>query len=298
MSVAHGRRPRAFPPTLDVVCRATDYKTARPSPMRLSSKAQRVRQVMTERVQVGGLQVAKALYDFVNNEAIPGTGIAADKFWAGADAVIHDLAPKNRALLAKRDELQAKIDAWHQARAGQAHDAAAYKAFLQEIGYLLPEPADFQASTQNVDEEIARMAGPQLVVPVTNARFALNAANARWGSLYDALYGTDVISEEKGCEKVGPKGYNPKRCKKVIEYARHVLDRCAPLKKGSHVGSTGYAVKGGDLVVTLKDGSTSKLADKDQFVGYQGEAKNPSSILLVHNGLHLDLTINRATPIG
>src|SRR5574343_809618 len=174
----------------------------------------------------------------------------------------------------------------------------AYRAFLEKIGYLVPVPQGAKATTTNVDAELAKQAGPQLVVPILNARYALNAANARWGSLYDALYGTDVISEEKGCEKIGPKGYNPKRGKKVIEYARHVLDRTAPLKKGSHVGSQGYAVKGGDLVVTLKDGSTSKLADKDQFVGYQGAAKSPSSILLVHNGLHLDLTINRATPIG
>ena len=149
---------------------------------------------MTEHVQVGGLQVAKVLFDFVNNEAIPGTGLSAEKFWAGAEKIINDLAPKNKALLSKRDTLQAQIDAWHQARKGQAHDAVAYKAFLQEIGYLLPEAADFQLSTQNVDEEIARMAGPQLVVPVMNARFALNASNARWGSLYDALYGTDAVS--------------------------------------------------------------------------------------------------------
>ena len=156
---------------------------------------------MTEHVHVGGLQVAKVLFDFVNNEAIPGTGLNADQFWAGADKVIHDLAPKNKALLAKRDDFQARIDTWHQTHAGQAHDAVAYKAFLQDIGYLLPEAADFQATTQNVDDEIARMAGPQLVVPVMNARFALNASNARWGSLYDALYGTDAISEADGAEK-------------------------------------------------------------------------------------------------
>ena len=151
---------------------------------------------MTDRVQVGSLQVAKVLHDFINERAIPGTGVDAAAFWSGVEALIKDLAPKNKALLAKRDDFQAQIDAWHQARAGQAHNAAEYKAFLQEIGYLLPEPADFQATTQNVDEEIATMAGPQLVVPVMNARFALNAANARWGSLYDALYGTDAISEE------------------------------------------------------------------------------------------------------
>ena len=181
---------------------------------------------MTEHVQVGGLQVAKVLFDFVNNEAIPGTGVSAEQFWGGAEKIINDLAPKNKALLAKRDALQAQIDAWHQARKGQAHDAVAYKAFLQDIGYLLPEAADFQASTQNVDDEIARMAGPQLVVPVMNARFALNASNARWGSLYDALYGTDAISEAGGAEK--GKGYNKVRGDKVIAFARAFLDEAAP----------------------------------------------------------------------
>ena len=195
---------------------------------------------MTEHVQVGGLQVAKVLFDFVNNEAIPGTGLTADKFWADADKVIHDLAPKNKALLAKRDDFQARIDGWHQARAGQPHDAVAYKAFLQDIGYLLPEAADFQATTQNVDDEIARMAGPQLVVPVMNARFALNASNARWGSLYDALYGTDAISEADGAEK--GKGYNKVRGDKVIAFARAFLDEAAPLAAGTHVDSTGYKI--------------------------------------------------------
>ena len=251
---------------------------------------------MTERVQVGGLQVAKALYDFVNNEAIPGTGIAADQFWAGAAAVIKDLAPKNRALLAKRDELQAQIDAWHQARKGQAHDAAAYKAFLQEIGYLLPEPEDFQATTTNVDEEIARLAGPQLVVPVMNARFALNASNARWGSLYDALYGTDVISEEGGAEK--GKGYNKVRGDKVIAFARAFLDEAAPLAAGSHVDSTGYRIEGGKLVVSLKGGSNSGLRDDAQLVGFQGEASAPIAVLLKHNGLHFEIQIDANSPIG
>ena len=251
---------------------------------------------MTERVQVGGLQVAKALYDFVNNEAIPGTGIAAEKFWAGAAAVIKDLAPKNRALLAKRDELQAQIDAWHQARQGQAHDAAAYKAFLQEIGYLLPEPEDFHATTTNVDEEIARLAGPQLVVPVMNARFALNASNARWGSLYDALYGTDVISEEGGAEK--GKGYNKVRGDKVIAFARAFLDEAAPLAAGSHVDSTGYAIVDGKLVVALKGGSNSGLRDDAQLVGFQGEASAPIAVLLKHNGLHFEIQIDASSPIG
>ena len=251
---------------------------------------------MTERVQVGGLQVAKVLFDFVNNEAIPGTGIAADKFWAGAAAVINELAPKNRALLAKRDQIQAQIDAWHQARAGQAHDAVAYKAFLEEIGYLLPEPADFQATTQNVDDEIARLAGPQLVVPVMNARFALNASNARWGSLYDALYGTDVISEEGGAEK--GRGYNKVRGDKVIAFARAFLDEAAPLAAGSHVDSTGYRIEAGKLVVSLKGGSNSGLRDDAQLVGFQGAADAPIAVLLKHNGLHFEIQIDASTPVG
>ncbi|SDG54216.1 malate synthase [Pseudomonas benzenivorans] len=251
---------------------------------------------MTERVQVGGLQVAKALYDFVNNEAIPGTGIAADTFWGGAEAVINELAPKNRALLAKRDQIQAQIDAWHQARAGQAHDAAAYKAFLEEIGYLLPQPEDFQASTANVDDEIARLAGPQLVVPVMNARFALNASNARWGSLYDALYGTDVISEEGGAEK--GRGYNKVRGDKVIAFARAFLDQAAPLAAGSHVDSTGYRIEAGKLLVSLKGGSNSGLRDDAQLVGFQGDAHAPIAVLLKHNGLHFEIQIDASTPVG
>ncbi|MNU31420.1 Malate synthase G [compost metagenome] len=251
---------------------------------------------MTEHVQVGGLQVAKVLFDFVNNEAIPGTGLTADKFWAGADKVIHDLAPKNKALLAKRDDFQARIDAWHQERNGQAHDAVAYKAFLQEIGYLLPEAADFQATTQNVDDEIARTAGPQLVVPVMNARFALNASNARWGSLYDALYGTDAISEDGGAEK--GKGYNKVRGDKVIAFARAFLDEAAPLAAGSHVDSTGYKIADGKLLVTLKGGSNSGLRDDAQLIGFQGDANAPIAILLKHNGLHFEIQVDATTPVG
>ncbi|WP_293663281.1 malate synthase G [Rhodoferax sp. OV413] len=256
-----------------------------------------------DRIQEHRLQVAAVLHSFIQDKVLPGTGIAPAAFWKGFDAIVADLAPKNIALLAERDRLQTELDTWHKANPGPIGDMNAYKALLEKIGYLVPSPAKVKITTKNVDAELATQAGPQLVVPVLNARYALNAANARWGSLYDALYGTDVISEDKGCEKVAQKngkvvGYNPKRGKKVVEYARHVLDRCAPLKKGSHLGSTGYAVKGGELVVTLKDGSTTKLEDKAQFVGFQGAAKSPSSVLVIHNGLHLDIIINRTTPIG
>jgi len=251
---------------------------------------------MTERVQAGGLQVAKVLYDFINGEAIPGTGVDVAAFWAGAAGVIHDLAPKNRTLLAKRDILQAQIDAWHQARAGQGHDAVAYKAFLQEIGYLLPEPEDFAASTENVDDEIARMAGPQLVVPVMNARFALNAANARWGSLYDALYGTDAIPETDGAEK--GQGYNKVRGDQVIAFARAFLDQSAPLEGASHVDATGYRIDGGKLVVALQGGTGTGLQNPAQLVGFQGEAAAPKAVLLKHNGLHFEIQIDPQSPIG
>ncbi|MBC7917423.1 MAG: malate synthase G, partial [Rhodoferax sp.] len=244
------------------------------------------------------LQVATVLHSFLESKVLPGTGIAPDKFWKGFDAIVADLAPKNIALLTERDRLQTALDTWHEAHPGPITDMPAYREFLERIGYLVPSPKKVKISTKNVDAELAKQAGPQLVVPVLNARYALNAANARWGSLYDVLYGTDVISTDSGQEKVGPKGYNPKRGAKVIEYARYVLDRTAPLKTGSHVGSTGYAIKGGDLIVTLKDGKTSKLANKKQFIGYQGDAQSPSSVLLQHNGLHLDIIVNRTTPIG
>jgi len=251
---------------------------------------------MTERVQVGGLQVAKILHDFINQQAIPGSGVDTASFWAGFETLINDLAPKNKALLAKRDDLQAQIDAWHNQRAGQPHDAAAYKAFLQEIGYLLPEPDDFQATTSNVDEEIATMAGPQLVVPVMNARFALNAANARWGSLYDALYGTDAISEADGATK-GP-GYNEIRGNKVIAFARAFLDEAAPLAEGSHKDSVSYIIQDGKLSVTLHNGTRTGLQDPAQFIGFTGQADQPEGVLLKHNGLHFEIQIDPTSNVG
>jgi malate synthase len=251
---------------------------------------------MTEYVQVGDLRVAKVLFDFVQNEAIPGTGVDTAAFWAGADQLIHDLAPVNRALLVKRNELQARIDVWHQSRAGQAHDAVEYKAFLQEIGYLLPPAPAFRISTQNVDEEITAMAGPQLVVPVMNARFALNASNARWGSLYDALYGTDAISEEGGAQR--GHGYNKVRGDKVIAFARAFLDEAAPLAAGSHVDSTGYKLIDGKLVVGLKGGSNTGLKDDAQLIGFQGDAHAPLAVLLKHNGLHFEIQLDASSAIG
>ncbi|MCA6064359.1 malate synthase G [Thalassolituus marinus] len=251
---------------------------------------------MTGYVQKGGIQVAQELYDFVNEKAIPGTGVDAEKFWAEFDALVNDLAPKNKALLAKRDDFQAKIDAYHTERKGQPHNAAEYKAFLQEIGYLLPEGDDFEATTANVEPEIGQMAGPQLVVPVMNARFALNAANARWGSLYDALYGTNVISEEGGAEK--GTGYNKVRGDKVIAYGRDFLNEAAPLAAGSHVDSTKYAIEGGKLVVSLKDGSVTGLKDEAQLVGFNGDAAAPVSVLLVNNGLHFEIQVDASTPVG
>ncbi|MAD46693.1 MAG: malate synthase G [Oceanospirillaceae bacterium] len=251
---------------------------------------------MTGYVQKGGIQVAQELYDFVNDKAIPGTGVDAEKFWAEFDALVNDLAPKNKALLAKRDDIQAKIDAYHTERKGQPHNADEYKTFLQELGYLLPEGDDFTATTENVEPEIGQMAGPQLVVPIMNARFALNAANARWGSLYDALYGTNVISEENGAEKGG--SYNKVRGDKVIAWARDFLNESAPLATGSHADSTQYAIDGGKLVVTLKDGSTTGLKDETQLQGYKGEASAPSAVLLKNNGLHFEIQIDASSPVG
>ena len=251
---------------------------------------------MTERTIHHRLQVATPLAQFIDARVLPGTGVSPATFWAGFDAIVSDLAPKNIALLAERDRLQTEIDAWHLAHPGPIADMPAYRAFLTRIGYLQPVPANVQATASKVDAELALQAGPQLVVPILNARYSLNAANARWGSLYDALYGTDVISEADGAERAG--GYNPVRGAKVIAYARAVLDQAAPLQAGSHADATGYSVHAGKLSVTLKDGHHTGLADATQFVGYQGEATAPSSVLLVHNGLHLDIQIDRSTAIG
>ncbi|CAA0078832.1 Malate synthase G [Zhongshania aliphaticivorans] len=247
------------------------------------------------RVQHSGLHIADVLYRLVNDEIAPGTGVSPDTFWAAMAEILKDLAPKNRDLLQKREQIQAQIDEWHRANTGK-FDAAQYKAFLEEINYLLPEPADFNAATENVDQEIATLAGPQLVVPVMNARYALNAANARWGSLYDALYGTNVIPETDGADK--GKGYNPVRGAKVIAYARQFLDQHASLSAGSHADATLYSVVDGALAVTLADGSVSGLADPSQFVGYLGDAKAPSNILLINNGLHIDIQVDDQHPIG
>ncbi|CAB5683222.1 Malate synthase G [Comamonas aquatica] len=251
---------------------------------------------MTARTQVHGLQVAQELHTFINEQVLPGTGVDAAAFWQGFDALVADLAPKNAALLAERDRLQTELDTWHQAHPGPITDMAAYQQFLTQIGYLAEPPKDAKATTENVDAELATMAGPQLVVPILNARYALNAANARWGSLYDALYGTDAIPEDGGAEK--GKGYNPVRGAKVIEFARNFLDQAVPLAAGSHKDAAAYKVEGGKLVVTLKNGNTTGLKDADKFVGYQGDAAAPTSVLLKNHGLHIDIIINKSTPIG
>lgn len=251
---------------------------------------------MTQRTTVHGLKVATNLYRFIEDEVLPGTGVSSADFWKGFDAIVSELAPKNAALLAERDRIQTEMDAWHTANPGPVADMPAYRAFLEKIGYLVPQPAGAKATTTNVDAELATQAGPQLVVPILNARYALNAANARWGSLYDALYGTDVISEADGATRAG--GYNPVRGAKVIAFARNVLNQAAPLAQGSHADATGYAVVAGALQVSLKDGSKTGLKNPAQFCGYQGDAASPTSVLLVNNGIHIDIQINRSTPIG
>ena len=248
---------------------------------------------MTARIQKGKLAIAKKLYDFIENEALPVSGLDSETYWKNFEQVVVDLSPKNTALLAKRDELQAKIDEWHR---NNKFELEAYKAFLTEIGYLLPEVEDFQITTENVDEEIALLAGAQLVVPVRNARYSLNAANARWGSLYDALYGFDVIPETDGAEK--GKGYNPVRGEKVIAFAKNFLDQTFALAQGSHADATHYAIENKALVVTLKDGSQTKLKQESAFVGYNGEEAAPTEVVLLNNGLHVIIEIDANSPIG
>jgi len=243
---------------------------------------------MTDRVPVHGLQVARELHDFIAKEALPGTGVDADRFWKGFAELAVKMMPENRALLAQRDKLQAAIDAWHKENPERPIDPLDYTAFLREIGYLVPEGNDFQIGTQNVDPEIATMAGPQLVVPLTNARFALNAVNARWGSLYDALYGTDAIAQDG--ELASGKGYNQKRGDAVIAFARDALDQAVPLAGGSWKDISALAVKNGALEPALKDPSI--------FKGYAGDAASPSLILLEQNGLHIEIHLDRSTPIG
>jgi malate synthase len=251
---------------------------------------------MTDRVSAGNLRVARVLYDFVNNEALPGTDIDPDSFWAGVDKVVTDLTPQNQSLLNTRDELQAQIDKWHRHRVIEPIDADAYRQFLTDIGYLLPEPEDFTITTSGVDDEITTTAGPQLVVPVLNARFALNAANARWGSLYDALYGTDVIPETDGADKGS--SYNRIRGDKVIAYARKFLDQAAPLASGSWADVTGLSIGDGQLQIALGAEST-ELASPEKFAGYSGELGSPNwSVLLVNHGLHIEILIDPQAPIG
>lgn len=251
--------------------------------------------MMGEYVQVGRLQVAKLFYEFIVEEVLPNSQVDPRKFWGDFEQLINELTPKNKALLEKRDELQEKINEWHKQHRSQ-FNFEQYKSFLQEIGYLEPEVEDFEITTENVDDEIAKQAGPQLVVPVTNARYALNAANARWGSLYDALYGTDVISEEDGAERI--KGYNPVRGEKVIAYVREFLDETVPLRGYSHKDAVQYAVVNGVLTVTVKDGQATTLRDEEKFVGYQGSPEQPSAILLKNNGLHIEIQVDRNHPIG
>ena len=251
---------------------------------------------MSERTRYGNLQVSQELDNFLRNEVVPGIDVDPKEFWQSFEKILDEFGPRNRELLKKRTEIQKKIDEWHIERQGSDHNQQEYVSFLKEIGYLVDEGEDFKITTDNVDEEIKTVAGAQLVVPVMNARFSLNAANARWGSLYDALYGTDMISEEGGAERSGP--YNPVRGDQVIKFAKNFLDESASLSEGSYSEVTGFKVDNGKLVVNMSDQSTSYLSDESQFIGYKGESENPSSILLKNNNLHIDIQIDSQDSIG
>ena len=251
---------------------------------------------MTARTACHGLQVDTILYRFIEDRVLPGTGIDSDSWWGGFAQIVHDLSPKNALLLAERDRLQSELDAWHIAHPGPVKDIPAYRKFLESIGYLLPVPKSVKVTTDHVDAELSTTAGPQLVVPILNARYVLNAANARWGSLYDALYGTDAIPEADGATRDG--GYNPVRGAKVIAFARGFLDQVVPLAAGSHTNVVAYTVDGNRLKAAMQDGSASGLADATKFVGYQGDASHPTSVLLKNNGLHIELRINPNSTIG
>lgn len=247
-------------------------------------------------IQSGELEIARPLHDLVANEVTPGTGVAADTFWSALENIIRELGPENEKLACHRDSLQKKIDDWHIEHRSGPHDASAYKNFLTDIGYLVPEGDDFHIETTNVDEEIARVAGPQLVVPLDNARYVLNAANARWGSLYDALYSSDAIPESDGCRKI--KKYNPIRGEKVIEYSRRFLDRNFPLEKDTHRHIVQYYVEHGELMVQMGDGTTTTLLRPEGFVGYSGKPENPDRVLLRKHGLHVELRFGEGYFIG
>ena len=255
---------------------------------------------MTARTQIHRLQVATSLYRFIEDSVLPNTGVDSATFWKGLDALVHDLSPKNAALLAERDRLQTALDTWHHAHPGPIQDMGAYRAQLTALGYLTPTPAPFTITTNNVDAELALQAGPQLVVPVLNARYALNAANARWGSLYDALYGTDALPETDGATKTSSTGasYNPLRGAKVIAFGRHFLDQSAPLAEGSHADAQRYSVQAGKLKIQLKNGDVTTLADEKKFIGYQGPEATPSAVLLANHGLHIDIQIDHSKGIG
>src|SRR5262245_5172989 len=247
-------------------------------------------------VRIGSLRVAKALHEFIGQEAAPGTSISAEAFWSGFAELLRDCGPRNRQLLQVRDELQSRIDQYHRERSGEPLDLSDYERFLREIGYVLPEGNDFAIRTANVDDEIAVIAGPQLVVPLSDARYALNAANARWGSLYDALYGTDAIPEDGGATRTGT--YNKIRGERVVARARAMLDESVPLARGSHRDVISYSVGGANLLVRLRDGASTSLVRPTQFAGYGGEAGAPSAVLLRNHGLHLEIKIDRGGLVG